>query len=84
MSERVEDVILFIHYLSLTSPLLSLRDSRHPGPYRATTGRERELTLDHIQTFLTTQGDGGPPRRSDQKVIIIIIIIIEQLVWYTG
>ena len=35
-------------------------------PYRATTWRERELTLDHIHTFLTTQGYGGPPRMSDQ------------------
>ena len=34
-----------------------------PGPYRATTCRERELTLDHIHTFLTTQGHGGPPCR---------------------
>ena len=37
-----------------------------PGPYRATTCRERELTQDHIHTFLTTQGHGGPPRMSDQ------------------
>ena len=32
-----------------------------PGPYRATTCRERELTLDHIHTFLTTQGHEGLP-----------------------
>ena len=37
-----------------------------PGSYRATTCRERELTLDHIHTSLTTQGHGGPPRMSDQ------------------
>ena len=37
-----------------------------PGPYRATTCRERELTLDHIHNFLTTQGHGVPPRMSDQ------------------
>ena len=36
-----------------------------PGPYRATTCRERELTLDHINIFLTTEGHGGPPRMSD-------------------
>ena len=28
-------------------------------PYTATNCRERELTLDHIHTFLTTQGHGG-------------------------
>ena len=37
-----------------------------PGPYRATICRERELTLDHIDTFFTTQGHGGPPRKRDQ------------------
>ena len=37
-----------------------------PGPYRARTCRERELTLYHRDTFLTTQGHGGPPRISDQ------------------
>ena len=37
-----------------------------PGPYRATTCRERELTLDNIHTFLTTQGHGEPPRMKDQ------------------
>ena len=37
-----------------------------PGPYRATTCRERELTLDHIHTFLTTQRHDGPPRMRDQ------------------
>ena len=36
------------------------------GPYRATTCRERELTLDHIRTFLNTQGRGGLPRMRDQ------------------
>ena len=35
-------------------------------PYRVTTCRERELTLDHIHTFLTTQGHGEPPRMRDQ------------------
>ena len=37
-----------------------------PRPYRATTWWERELTLDHIHTFLTTQGHGEPPQMSDQ------------------
>ena len=32
----------------------------------ATTCRERELTLNHIHTSLTTQGHGGPPRLKDQ------------------
>ena len=36
------------------------------GPYTATTCRERERVLDHIHTFLTTQGHGGPLRMSDQ------------------
>ena len=31
-----------------------------------TTCRERKLTLDHIQTFLTPGGHGGPPRMKDQ------------------
>ena len=34
--------------------------------YRATTSRWRELTLDHIHTFFTTQGHGGPARMNDQ------------------
>ena len=37
-----------------------------PGPYRAVTCRERELAVDHIHTFLYTQGHGGPPRMKDQ------------------
>ena len=37
-----------------------------PGPYRATSYWESELTLDHIHTFLTTQGQGGTPRMRDQ------------------
>ena len=37
-----------------------------PEPYRATTCRERELTLDHIYTFLTTQEHGRPHRMRDQ------------------
>ena len=37
-----------------------------PGPYRVTTYRERELTLDHIYTFLTTQGYGGFLRMRNQ------------------
>ena len=37
-----------------------------PGPYRAMTCRGRELNVDHRQTFLTTQGHGGPPRMSGQ------------------
>ena len=36
-----------------------------PGPYRATTCGEKELTLDHIHTFLTTQVHGGPLRMRD-------------------
>ena len=32
----------------------------------AMTCRKRELTLDHIHTFLTRQGHGGPPRMSDK------------------
>ena len=36
-----------------------------PGPYRVTACRERELTLDHVHTFLTTQGHGGPVRKKD-------------------
>ena len=57
----------FIHCLSLISPLyVLLRDSRHPSPYRATTCRERELTVDHIRIFLTTQGHGGLPRMRAQ------------------
>ena len=35
-------------------------------PYRAITCRERELTMDHIHTFSTTQGHGGPLRMRDQ------------------
>ena len=34
--------------------------------YRATTCWERELTLDHTHTFLTTQGLGGPRRMREQ------------------
>ena len=37
-----------------------------PGPYRAMTCRGRELISDHIHTFLTTQGHGGPPRMRNQ------------------
>ena len=37
-----------------------------PGPYRATTCREREWTFHHIHTFLTTQGHEGPPRMREQ------------------
>ena len=33
-----------------------------PRPYNATTCRERELTLDHIHSFLTTQGHGVSPQ----------------------
>ena len=35
-------------------------------PQRATTCQERELTLNHIHTFLTTQGHGLPSRIRDQ------------------
>ena len=37
-------------------------DVTPPRPYRGTTFRERELTLYHIHTFLTTQGHRGSPR----------------------
>ena len=37
-----------------------------PGPYRAMTCLEKELAVDHIHTFLTTQGHGGPLQMSDQ------------------
>ena len=37
-----------------------------PGPYRIMTCRERELAVNHIHTFLTTQGHGRPPQTSDQ------------------
>ena len=37
-----------------------------PGNYGAMNCRERELTLDHIYTFLTTQGHGVPPRLRGQ------------------
>ena len=57
----------FIHYRSLTSPVWVLFTRLTPsGPYRTTTCRERELASDHIHTFWTTQGRGGPPRMSDQ------------------
>ena len=40
------------HYLSLTSPLLgTFTWPTPPGPYIATTCRERELTKYHIHTF---------------------------------
>ena len=37
-----------------------------PGPYRVMTCQEKELTLDHLHTFLTTQGHGGHPWMRDQ------------------
>ena len=44
--------------LSLTSPLYCRCFTwlTPPGPYRATTCRERELTMNHIHIFVTTQG----------------------------
>ena len=36
-----------------------------PGPYGITTCRKREFTLDHIHTFLTTQGHEAPRRMRD-------------------
>ena len=60
-------IIISSHHLSLTSPLqVHLRNPRHPGltePRPVGGGNE---TVDHIHTFLTTQGHGGPPRMSDQ------------------
>ena len=58
----------FIHSLpELTSPLWEHFTWLTPhGPYRVTTYRKRELTLDHIHTFLTRQGHGEPPRMRDQ------------------
>ena len=55
----------FIHYLSLTYSLqVSLRDSRHPVLIELwPVGRGN---LDHMHTFLTTQGHGGSPRMKDQ------------------
>ena len=64
---------LFIHSLSKFN--LSLRGAftrlTRSGPYRATTCRERELTLDHIHTFLTTQGHGEPPRMREQLNAVV-------------
>ena len=37
-----------------------------PGSYRATIYRERELTLDHIHTFLIAQRYGDHPQTSVQ------------------
>ena len=37
-----------------------------PRPYRTTTCQERELTLDHIRTFMTTLGHRGPPQMRNQ------------------
>ena len=57
--------MIFIRSLSpkFNHPLyVPLRDSRHPG----LTERGRKLTLDHVHTYLTTQGDGGSPRMRDQ------------------
>ena len=55
-------VLELSHHLSLTSPFLgTFTWPTPPGPYRATTCRERELTLDHIHTFLTTDVHRGPP-----------------------
>ena len=56
-----------IHYRSLTSTLyVHFMRLTPPGPYRAMTCWERELTLDYIHTFLTAQRHGGPHRMSDQ------------------
>ena len=55
------------HYLSLTTPFyVPLRDSRCPGPYRATTCRGRKLISGSHTYFSTTQGHGGPPRTRGQ------------------
>ena len=57
----------FSHYLSLTSPLtVPLRDPRRPGLTEPRPVGGGNWTMDHIHTFLTTQGHGGPPRMSDQ------------------
>ena len=60
-------IIFSSHYLSLTFPLyVPLRDPRRPGLTEPRPiGGENE-TMDHIHTFLTTQGHGGPSRMSDQ------------------
>ena len=58
--------IFFILYRSLTSPYRCIYVTHASRAYKATTCRERELTLDHIHTFLATQGHGGSPRMSDQ------------------
>ena len=63
----VRIVWLFIHYLSLISPLeVIFTWLTPPGLYWTTTCRETELNLDHKHTFLTTQGHGDPPRVRDQ------------------
>ena len=43
-----------------------LQDSRRLGLTEPRPVRRGILTLDHIYTFLTTQGHGGPPQMSDQ------------------
>ena len=40
-------------------------------PYGVTTCRERELTLDHIHTFLTKEGRGRPPQMRDQLNVVV-------------
>ena len=62
-NKEISVIYFIIHCRSLTSPFTRLTP---PGSYRATTCREREFTLDHIHTFLTIQGQGGPPRMRDQ------------------
>ena len=65
MNFFIHDFIRSLSYfnLSLIGAITLLMPS---GPYRATTCREKELTLDHIHTFLTTQEREKPPRMRDQ------------------
>ena len=61
-------IINFINLLlEFNFPLIGAFTSlTPPGLYRALTCQERELTINHIHTFLPTQGHGGPPRMRDQ------------------
>ena len=55
------------HYLRLISPFIGFFTwLTPPGSYRATTCRRSELISGPHNTFLTTQGHGGPPQMRDQ------------------
>ena len=61
-------LLLFIHYLSLISPLwyTCLYMTHATRALQRHDCRETELTLYHIHTFLITQGHGGPSQMSNQ------------------